>query len=337
MSNQLWAENRAEQSPVITILQLILLNKKGSDEAQTMLSAVLNIVAKPLEHSLRSYQKENPKCQEIEPLLNAFKDNTRLSRRTAGAGHNELEAWTSTAGGGLATSVRHTIQNFVQWGLHPGINMMPTSYTHRQILAAHRMLGARRLLHLILDEIKQHTDAGSGGVIYDIATALICAPDATNMPPPSAMTLLVDPNNPPVTPQTRLSLRMALKFEAEDFRIIHKSDPVLAEHVVRLYRRVEAQLMTPQPEDPMLQGRLDLGIDEDTHAALSTVQGDGLVTSDGNMNLNMGNAGSEMGLVSGADSTGGLDFGTDDDIFGNLGAGGNGTDLLEGWGTLPLS
>ncbi|TRX95421.1 hypothetical protein FHL15_003752 [Xylaria flabelliformis] len=337
MSNQLWTESRPDQKAAITILQLILLNKKGSDEAQTMLSAVLNIVAKPLEHSLRSYQRQDPKCQEIEPLLNAIKDNIRLSRRTAGAGHNELEAWASTNNGGLTASVRQTIQGFVQWSLHPGINMIPTSYTHRQILAAHRILGARRLLHIILDEVKQQTDTSSCSIMYDIATALICAPDATNAPPPAVMTLLVDPNNPIITPQRRMTLREALKSEAEDFKTIQKSDPALAEHIVRLYRRVEAQLMMPQPADTMLQSGLGLGLDENAAAALAAAQGDGLVTSDGNLNLNLGNAGSDLGLTGGADSGGGLDFGTDDDIFGNLGAGGSGADLLEGWDGMDLS
>ncbi|KAI1175462.1 mediator of RNA polymerase II transcription subunit 5 [Nemania sp. FL0916] len=337
MANQLWAETRSDQKPVITILQLILLNKKGSDEAQTMLSAVLNIVAKPLEHSLRSYQRQDPKCQEIEPLLSAIKHNIRLSRRTAGAGHNELEAWASTSNGGLAASVRHTIQNFAQWSLHPGINMMPTSYTHRQILAAHRILGARRLLNIILDEIKQQTDTSGCSIMYDIATALICAPDATNVPPPAVMALLVDPGNPPLIPQARISLREALKSEAEDFKMIQKADPALAEHVVRLYRRVEAQLMLPEPADTMLQGGLGLGLDEDAAAALAAAQSDGLVTSDGNLNLGLGNAGSDMGLGGSADSGGGLNFGADDDIFGNLGAGGS-TDLLEGWdGSMDLS
>ncbi|KAI2643530.1 mediator of RNA polymerase II transcription subunit 5 [Xylaria nigripes] len=337
MSNQLWTEHKPDQKAVLTILQLILLNKKGSDEAQSMLSAVINIVAKPLEHSLRCYQRQDPKSQEIEPLLNAIKENIRLSRRTAGAGHNELEAWASTPSGGLSTSVRHTIQGFMQWSLHPGINMMPTSYTHRQILAAHRMLGAKRLLDLILDEVKQQTDAGSGSVIYDIATALICAPDATNVPLPTIMTLMVHPNHPPVAPQTRMSLRSALKYEAENFKTIQKSDPALAEHVVRLYRRVEAQLMIPQHAETILQGGLGISLDENAAAVLAAAEGDGLVTANGNLNLNLGAASNDIGLAGNADSTGGLHFGTDDDIFGNLGTGAGGADLLEGWDGMDIS
>ncbi|KAI1814973.1 mediator complex subunit Med5 [Poronia punctata] len=342
MSNQLWIENEPDQKAAIRIFQLILLNKKGSDEAQTMLSAVLNIVAKPLEHSLRSYQRQDPKSQEIEPLLNAIKHNIRLSRRTAGAGHNELEAWTSTNNGGLAASVRHTIQNYVHWSLNPGLNMVPSSLnmvpaSHRQMLAAHRILGARRLLYLILDETKQQTEAGSGSIIYDIATALVCAPDATNVPPPPFMGLLVDPSNAPPPPQTQISLRAALKSEAEDFKLIHKSDPALAEHVVRLYRRVEAQLMMPQPAEAMLQGGLNLDLDGNTAAALAAAQNDGLVGSDGNLNLSMSNAGGGMDLTGGADSGGGLNFGGDDSIFGNLGANDGGADMLDGWGVMDMS
>ncbi|KAI1342622.1 mediator of RNA polymerase II transcription subunit 5 [Xylariaceae sp. FL0016] len=328
MSNQLWTEKSPDQKAVIRILQLIILQKQGSTEAQSMLSAVLNIVAKPLEHGLRSYQRQDPKSQEIEPLLNAIKDNIRLSRRTAGAGHNELEAWSGTSNGGLAAAVRHTMQSFVQWGIHPGVNIMPTSYTHRQILAALKILGAKRLLHVILEEVKQQTEVVSGSIAHDVAVSLICAPDVTNVPPPTTMALPVDPNNPPVPPQTLLSLRAALKAEAADFKLIQKTDPAMAENVIRLYRRVEAQLEMPQPTETMLQAA---ALDD----ALAAAQNDGLVPNDASMSLDLGNTGSDLNL-GGPDSTGGLDFGTDDDIFGSLGGGG-GADLLEGWGDMELS
>ena len=77
MANQLWTDLSQEKKAVIRVLQLILLTKQGSNEAQSMLAAVLNIVAKPLEHALRLSQRQNPKSQEIEPLLRAIKDNIR--------------------------------------------------------------------------------------------------------------------------------------------------------------------------------------------------------------------------------------------------------------------
>lgn len=284
LATQLWNDRQDERKAAIRILQLILLTKHGSHEAQTMLSAVLNVVAKPLENALRLYQRQDPQSQEVDPLLNAIKENVRLSRRTAGAGHNDMESWTSTPGGGLAAAVRHTIQALMQWASHPGPNIAPTSYTHRQMLAASRMLGAKRLLYIILDEVKQQTETAiaaaaasnpnnnngdntsdpataSASVINDVALAIICAPDVSNVPPPTVMALLAaNPNNnnkdqsdqqqqqqPPIPPQTALSLRAALRAEAEDFKTIQKSDPLLADIVVGLYRRVEAQLHVLEP------------------------------------------------------------------------------------------
>ncbi|KAI0471640.1 mediator complex subunit Med5 [Xylariaceae sp. FL0804] len=385
MSNQMWLERQQEQNMMIRILQLILLTKQGSDEAQSMLSAVLNIVAKPLEHSLRLYQRQDPKSQEIEPLLNAIKENTRLSRRTAGAGHNELEMWTSTANGGLAASVRHTIQGFVQWSLHPGINIMPTSYTHRQILTALKMHGAKRLLHVIVDEVKQHQmDESSASIAHDVATALICAPDVTNdySPPPPNMAVLADPSlhhaPPPPPPQTRTSLRAALKAEAESQAALQKKttnttttevDRVAAEMLVRLHRRVEAQLATPQDdadraaaaaaatEQAMLQGQLgaalaaaqqqggDVGVggagggplDLDLSGVAADAAGGMVVGVGVGDDMAGGMGGGMMGGDAAANAPvgggGGLGFGVDDDVFGTAG----GSDLLEGWDGMDMS
>ncbi|KAH9883338.1 mediator complex subunit Med5 [Xylariomycetidae sp. FL2044] len=320
MSNQLWVDRQQDQKSIIRILQLILLTKQGSNEAQTMLSAVVNVVAKPLEYSLRSHQRQDPKSQEIEPLLHAIKDGVRLSRRTAGAGHNELESWAGTPNGGLAASIRQLIGGFVQWSHHPGINVIPTSYTHRQILAALRIMGAKRVLQVILEEVKHHTEAGSGSIVHDVATALICAPDVTNVPPPADMTLSGDPTHPP--PST---------------------DPAMADNIIRLYRRVETQLHIPQPAETMLPGNLQLGLGGNAatigDALAAAAQGDGsLVAGEAaNMNLGLGAAGNDMGLSgsAGVDATEGLGFG-DDDIFGGLGAGNN-ADLLEGWDGMDLT
>ncbi|KAI8960103.1 Med5-domain-containing protein [Daldinia sp. FL1419] len=342
MSNLLWVElnQGQEHKAVIRILQLILLTKQGPTEAQTMLSSVVNIIAMPLDSSLRSCQRFDPKNQAIEPLLKAMRENIRLSRRTASAANNELETWCSTANGGLAALVRHLVQNFVSWSVHPGLNVMPTAYTHRQILVALKILGAKRFLYVILEEVKVQTEAGNGSIAHDIATALICAPDVTNLPPPTEAVLHLDSaNRPYVPPQLRLSLQAALKAEAEDCKIIQKSDPGMAEIIVRLYRKVEAQMLMPPPAESMLQGELaNLGLDGNAHALgdalAAAAQNEGL-TNDGSMNLDLGNGGGDMGHLGGGPGDsghhGGIDFGSSDDMFGSLGGGGGGADLLDGW------
>lgn len=340
LSNQLWTElnNAHEQKAILKIFSLIVLTKPNAADAQAMMLSVLNIVAIPLEYSLRSYQRHDPKSQAVEPLLKAIRENIRLSRRTASAANNELESWTNNANGGFAASVRHVLQGFVTWSAHPGLNVAPTAYTHRQILAALKMLGAKRLLYIILEEVKAQTDAGNGSIAHDIAIALICAPDVTNMPPPPESTLLIDASgHPTVPPQQLISLPVALKHEAEDCKIIQKSDPVMAEIIVRLYRKVEAQLLMPPPAETMLQNglaTLDLG---ENAAALgdalaAAAQSDGLGGDDANMGLDLGNDMSGLGGSTGDSGHHGLDFSADSDMFSGLGTGGSGGDPFENWG-----
>ncbi|KAI2784944.1 Med5-domain-containing protein [Daldinia loculata] len=342
MSNLLWVElsHGQEHKAVIRILQLVLLTKQGSTEAQTMLSSVVNIIAIPLDYSLRSCQRWEPKNQAIEPLLKAMRENIRLSRRTASAANNELDAWCSTANGGLAALVRHLVQSFVSWSVHPGLNVVPTSYTHRQILTALRMLGAKRFLYIVLEEVKVQTEAGNGSIAHDIATALICAPDVTNLPPPTEAVLHLDSaNRPYVPPQLRISLQAALRAEAEDCKTIQKSDPGMAEIIVRLYRKVEAQMLMPPPAESILQGELaNLGLGENAHALgnalAAAAQNESLGANDGSMNLDLGSGGHDMGHLGGpGDSShhGGIDFGSSDDMFSGLGGGSGGADLLDSW------
>ncbi|KAG7106635.1 Mediator of RNA polymerase II transcription subunit 5 like protein [Verticillium longisporum] len=296
LANSLWVE-RHNQNTIIRVLHLVLQPSAISEEAKTMLSSVLNIVAKPLEHSLRASQRQDPKNQKIDPLLGVLKDNIPLSRRTGGADHNELETWTSTQGEGLATALRHTMQGFVQWSLHPGINITPTSYSHRQVLAALRLLGAKRVFRLICEEVKQQTEAGGGSVVYDVATAL----DSGNMPTPV---------------QRRLTLRDA-------------------ELVVRLHRRVEAQMAVSEAEaihaEAILQGDLGLGLDDaagslsEAMAAAAANAGPtgGAMTIDSvGLDLGMGGVGGDLDLGDATGNGGSLDLGADD-IFSGLSAGGD--------------
>ena len=60
------------------------------------------------------------------------------------------------------------------------MNVNPTAYTHRQILVGNRILTAKKVLSIIIDEVKGQTDLGNGGAIIDVATALICAPDTAS-------------------------------------------------------------------------------------------------------------------------------------------------------------
>jgi mediator of RNA polymerase II transcription subunit 5 len=131
------------------------------------------------------------------------------------------------------------------------MNIMPTSYTHRQIIAGAQIMTSRRVLQVILDEIRSHTEAGNANIIYDVAIALVCAPDVSNQPPAAS---IEDPSEAgaaaqPLALQRRLTLRDALRMEAEDFKKTQKKDAVLAEITLRLHRKVEAQMALPPPAE----------------------------------------------------------------------------------------
>ncbi|QUC18912.1 uncharacterized protein UV8b_03153 [Ustilaginoidea virens] len=292
LTDYLWVEQR-EQTAVIKILQLILLPSSISGEASTMLFSVRSLVAKPLEHSLRTYQRQDPKNQDIEPLLRALKDSLPQSRRTGGADHHELESWASSSSSGLSGALRHTIQGLVQWAMHPTANSMPTSYTHRQLMAAVRIMGAKRTLGVLLEETRIQSEAGSASVVFDVVGAMVCSPNVTNEGggPPTTSQMLDSSGSVTWSAQRALTLRQVLRSCAQRAGKLQEDDAVLAEIVIRLHRRVEGHMTValPQPqailEAPGMQldltGGGDPGLnpglgDVDAMAAAGGVGGDGL-------------------------------------------------------------
>lgn len=343
LSNHLWLDNHPpEQKAILKILQLILQPSSISSEASSVLSSVLSIVAKPLDQALRAYQRRDPRNQEIEPLLRILKEHVPLSRRTGAAENSELEAWSSTPNGGLSQAVRSTIRGFIAWGLQPaGTESTPTAYTHRQLLAATRILGAKQTVRLILDELKEQVQAGNQSVAYDVCCAIICAPNvATDDVDPSSQVNLLDATAQAHGPQQRpMSLRQALRAAAEDWKRIHKDDPVAFEIVVRLHRRVEAQLAVSvsaaaaAAAEAVLQGDGGNMLD-DAMAAAGVVDGDAaaaMALDAATVGLDMGGGGAgDLGLGgSTANSVGGLDL-NDQDVFGGLGP-------LNGWDDMDLA
>ncbi|KAK2742232.1 mediator of rna polymerase ii transcription subunit 5 [Colletotrichum kahawae] len=336
LSNSLLIERSECQKAIVRVLKSVLEPISISKEASDMLSSVMNIVAKPLEHSLRTYQRSDPKSQEIEPLLMAIKDSIPLSRRTGAADHVELEAWSGVQqhqhnhqNVGFANTLRQTLQSLVQWSIHPAMDRPPPAYTHRQILVALNIFGAKRLLQLIYEEIRQHSEAGSGSIVYDVAANLVCAPDANDSPWANALNFMDNSGNMPAPIQKKLTMREVLKSDAENCKRLQKTDMNLAEIVVRLHRKVGSQMVVAQAEaiqaDTMLQNDLGLGLDGGTGslddamaaATANVVAGDGMSVD--NVSLDLGMTG-DMGLGGPSNAGGGLDLG-DNDLFSGLDTG----------------
>jgi mediator of RNA polymerase II transcription subunit 5 len=317
LSSHLW-ESRGDANAVLQILSALITNPasiSNNMEASQMLNSIINIIAKNLEHSLRWLQRAEPQRQDVEPLSKALRTNLGWERRGA-SDHTELESWTSTAGGGLTSAIKITIGGLVQWGVNPGINISPANYTHRQILVGLKLLGAKRLLGTILEEVKAQDEAGNGSAVLDVATALICAPDFMSWDATSALDIMGDAS-PLIPLQRRMTLREVLKIEAENAPKVHKTDAVHAETVIRLHRRVEAQMAEQQqpliPPDAI--GGLDVALNGALDAALDDAMAGGI--GDGGQTIDdVINAQTDLmsGFIAGAD-------GMEGDLFGGMGDG----------------
>lgn len=344
LAEYLWIEQDA-QTAVIKILQLILLPSAISNEASAMLASVKKVIAKPLEHALRSYQKRYPKNEDIAPLLGSIKDSLALSRRAGLSEINEVDTWSSMAPSGFSSSIRMTVQGLVQWssGWTMQHSAIPAPYNHRQFIAGIKLMTARRVLTAILAEISAQTEQCKSqsptGIIqpddmriqavYDAAAAIVCAPNVTNEPPaPSIEDHGPDGNPPELASGGRpLSLRDALSLEATDFQ---KLEPGMAEIVVRLYRRVEAQMaMTQAP--PLLQAP-DMAVALDMAASGDVSLGEAMAAMQSDASLGLDIPGMDglngPSLVGG--SIGGDTSAGDTDIFAGIGETGLGD---FDWGT----
>lgn len=347
LSNCLWQDRPEENQAIVKILQLILKpSQELSQESSEMLNSVRNIVAKPLENGLRTHQRQNPTSQDVQPLLQVVRENIDLSRRTGAAGDKELEQWTGGNSGGLLASIKHTMNHLTMWSMQQPV--IPTSYTHRLILVGLRHLGAKRVLHAILEELKAQTEAGSGSVAYgyDVAVSLVCAPDVNNMSDHDpALGGLEDAaaNVPRVPPQRRLSLRDALKFEAAGWKKVEKKDLVTAEILVRLYQKTEKQMAPAAVALTMPMPTIVDGAELTTAAMADALQGVGVVGDNAAAAAAAGMMADPMVLDSSAAGLGvpSLDLGGG---AGDLSLGGDGTSGSAGgldlsaddWGLGPL-
>ncbi|TQS38587.1 hypothetical protein Golomagni_00905 [Golovinomyces magnicellulatus] len=246
LSAYLW-ENYGDKDAIIQILTALILNprskkKNTNTDASQILEVVLDITAKELEQSLRWLQRVEPQRQDIEPLSKAIRSNLGWER-SAACEHTELENWTSTPGGGLSIVIKQTLNNLLQWHLQPSEN--PPNYTHRQILVGIKMLGAKRVIDIILKEFRAGIDAGHTGAALDVASAIVCASDSVTWDSTHCRIGAGTSNDGELRmPQRRLNLREALKIEVENAPKIHKTEPFVAEATLRLYRKVESLLAT---------------------------------------------------------------------------------------------
>lgn len=207
---------------------------------------VLNITARTLEEQLKDVRARHPSRSDIKPTLDALEPHLSF-QRVGNCHRSELETWTSQSSGGLLGSIRSTFQSLVLWSQNSEISMAPHSYTHRQLLAGIRILGSTRVLAALVEEAKLLTEAGSGDLALDLAATMVCTPMTESFAVDQNTYHPVDPNKDPFPQCPILTLRDALTLQHENVPQTAEKDPLRAEILVRLYRRVNALLAVPSP------------------------------------------------------------------------------------------
>lgn len=240
MSSYALTQTHTDLDAMVRIFREIIVSAPSSGDAQAMHAAILAMVSSRLEKCFRTIQRRDAnRANNLEPLLQAIKGNQHYVRSMY-ASMKELEQWTNAPNNTLHTSLRHIMQQLSQWASTSSIQPNPPSYTHRQVYASLKILGAHRVLRAITDELKSQTEAGNGAAALDTGVSIICAPTVDDSPIPIDWISSTIPASHP--PRTRLNLREMLKHDFDNAATLVASDPLAAETVVRLYRRVEAQL-----------------------------------------------------------------------------------------------
>lgn len=208
-----------------------------------MHQTIIAMVARPLTRSLQNLFRKQPKRKDIGPLLEVL--NPHLdSQRSSRCSLSELNEWATTSDGGLRAAVRNIIGGLVRWSSQASINPMPYTYTHRTIVAAMDLLGADQVLAVILEELRSQTQSGSGSTALEIATAIVCAPAPVSAPSQTHSLMQFD-HIPTQATDPRRTLRQALRARLEEPKELLSMETDYVEALVRLGRRVEAQLAVP--------------------------------------------------------------------------------------------
>ena len=219
-------EDHGDADGLLQMLDKLLKPSSTSQETQAMHKAILVMMAAPLVRSLQVLLRKRPDKKTAHTLIELLKPYIER-KRTMQASRAEAEEWAATRNGGWARSVRDSVRDMVVWTSSVGSNP-PPRYTHRMFQAACQAIGSERVLAAIVLEVKEQSVIGAGAQAINICVAMICAPGLC------------------VAPMTPLTVKDHLRLTMSDASILLQRPLAEAEALVRLSRRMEAQLAVPQ-------------------------------------------------------------------------------------------
>jgi len=271
-------EDHGDSEILLQMLRKLIQPDSISGDAKAMHQTILAMVARPLVTSLQELQRRQPKRKDVLPLIEILQSH-QDSQRSGKGSAAELAEWCATPEGGLRATVRSIVRGLVRWSGQGSINTMAYSYKHQTVTVALDMLGANEVLAVILDELVAQTRAGSGSAALEVATAIICAPSSLSAALSQANALMQFDQATPLPISPRRTMRQVLRARLEENKELLLMETEHVEALVRLGRRVEAQLAIPaQLTMPMTN--LDLGDMNITSADMQITGADMQLTGD---------------------------------------------------------
>lgn len=321
-------EDHNDTDILLQILEKLLKPSGSSQEMQAMHRCILGIVSTPLESSLQTLIRRRPeKKDQANALIEILKPHLH-QQRTMVVTRAELDAY--AADGLLTQAVKSSIRNLAMWAAN-GSSDAPPRYASHLVHCAIKIHDSFKVLHAVVEELRDQTNMGNGSIALDICAALVYAPE------PASYTTLMNITGT-AAQITGRSLHDAIRLEMMNVQKLLQMPPRDAEALVRLARRVEAQSavsqvalvnLQPSADEQVMSEQVmqDLGLGAND---VSMAVGDSLITDNGGLDQNgnadfsttdfnaAGNGSLDLGDSTNQSLNDMMQLDSSNDIFGNL-------------------
>lgn len=227
-----WEDHNDAEILLQILDKLLNLPKSSPPETKAMHSAILSMVATPLYESLQELLRRQPEKKKATELSQTLKAHL-YQQRTLSRQKNELDEIFQTDGS-VQQRVQHIIRGLVAWSATPSNPPNPPPrYTYKDFALACQLMDGEALRDAMVQELAQNANISAA---LDVCTALVCAPT------PSPLGTQQQAHPACITSPLRNSIGLV----AADIQSVLGKGATEAEALVRLCRRVEAQIAAAQ-------------------------------------------------------------------------------------------
>jgi len=217
-------EQTGDLDVIVQVLHKLTSPASFHGEGGPMHSTVLAIVGESLTSLLRDLHRREPTKQDIGPLLAKLTPYVGFCR-AASSQHIDPQSWSPDRSAGVLKDLRQSMSIMCFWSSPMALSSQLPTYTYKQLHLAIQLVGASGVLEVIVEECKSQSEGGLGEYALDMATALTCANWLYQNGREAAM-----------------DLRTAISLAMQDMGNKSQMDDVKRDILIKLSRRVEAQL-----------------------------------------------------------------------------------------------